>query len=98
VPEEESIALDDGIDVLIEATTARCWIEVQVDGAAAPAFKGILEVGDSESVNADSEMSIVLGNAAGVELTVNGHNLGAPGGPGVQTIHLPEDLESLVSG
>jgi cytoskeletal protein RodZ len=98
VPEEESIALDDGIDVQIRATTARCWVEVQADGAAAPAFKGTLEVGDVETVHADNEMSIVLGYAAGVELTVNGHNLGAPGGPSVQTIHLPQDLDSLVSG
>jgi cytoskeletal protein RodZ len=97
-PEEEAIALDDGIDVQIEATSARCWMEVQVDGIAAPAYKGTLEIGDVETVHADSEMSIVLGYAAGVELTVNGHNLGAPGGPGVQTIHLPQDLDSLVSG
>jgi cytoskeleton protein RodZ len=97
-PEEEAIALDDGIDVQIRATTARCWVEVQVDGVAAPALKGTLEIGEVETVHADSEMSIVLGYAAGVELTVNGHNLGAPGGPSVQTIHLPQDLDSLVSG
>src|SRR5918999_1086770 len=29
IPEEESIALDDGIDVQIRATSARCWVEVQ---------------------------------------------------------------------
>jgi cytoskeleton protein RodZ len=98
VPEEETIALDDGIDVQIRAISARCWVEIQADGAAAPAFKGTLEIGDVETVHADSEMSIVLGYAAGVELTVNGHNLGAPGGPSVQTIHLPQDLDSLVSG
>jgi Helix-turn-helix domain/Domain of unknown function (DUF4115) len=97
-PEEEAIALDQGIDVVLTATTARCWVEVQVDGSATPAFKGTLEIGDVETIHADSEMSIVLGYAAGVELTVNGHDLGAPGGPGVQTIHLPQDLESLVSG
>jgi cytoskeleton protein RodZ len=97
-PEEESIALDEGIDVQLTATTARCWVEVQVDGSATPAYKGTLEIGDVEAIHADSEMSIVLGYAAGVELTVNGHDLGAPGGPGVQTIHLPQDLDSLVSG
>jgi cytoskeleton protein RodZ len=97
-PEEESIALDEGIDVQLAATTARCWVEVQADGSSTPAFKGILEVGDVETIHADSEMSIVLGNAAGVELTVNGHNLGVPSGPSVQTIHLPQDLASLVSG
>jgi cytoskeletal protein RodZ len=97
-PEEETIALDEGIDVQIRATTARCWVEVQADGSATSVFKGTLEVGQVETIHADSEMSIVLGNAAGVELTVNGHNLGAPGGPGVQTIHLPQDLDSLVSG
>jgi cytoskeletal protein RodZ len=97
-PEEEAIALDQEIDVELTATTARCWVEVQVDGSAAPAYKGTLEIGDVETIHADSEMSIVLGYAAGVELTVNGHNLGAPGGPGVQTIHLPQDLDSLVSG
>jgi cytoskeletal protein RodZ len=98
VPKEESIALDEGIDVELTATTARCWVEVQVDGSATPAYKGTLEIGDTERIHADNEMSIVLGYAAGVELTVNGHDLGAPGGPGVQTIHLPQDIDSLVSG
>lgn len=91
-----SIAFDNGIDVTITAATARCWVEVQSDGA--PAFRGTLEVGDAQTVHADNEMSIVLGYAAGVELEVNGHSLGAPGGPGVETIHLPQDIKSLVRG
>ena len=95
-PDDESIALDNGIDVEITASTGRCWVEVQSDGA--PDFRGTLEIGDMQAVHADNEMSIVLGNAAGVELSVNGHNLGAPGGAGVLVIHLPQDIKSLVRG
>jgi hypothetical protein len=94
--DDGSIALDNGIDVVITAATARCWVEVQSDGA--PAYRGTLEVGDSQTIHADNEMSIVLGYAAGVELEVNGQPLGAPGGPGVETIHLPQDIKSLVRG
>lgn len=95
-PDDASIALDNGMDVEITAATGRCWVEVQSDGV--PDFRGTLEVGDVQIVHADNEMSIVLGNAAGVELNVNGHNLGAPGGSGVLVIHLPQDLKSLVRG
>jgi cytoskeletal protein RodZ len=95
-PGEEAIALDNGMDVEIVAATARCWVEVQSDGA--PEFRGTLEIGDVQTIHADNEMSIVLGNAAGVELSVNGHDLGAPGGAGVLVIHLPQDIKSLVRG
>jgi cytoskeleton protein RodZ len=95
-PDDASIALDNGMDVEITAATGRCWVEVQSDGV--PDFRGTLEIGDVQIVHADSEMSIVLGNAAGVELSVNGHNLGAPGGAGVLVIHLPQDIKSLVRG
>lgn len=45
-------------------------------------FRGILHEGDTKSWSDDKEIRLVVGNAAGVSLTVNGKELGTPGGHG----------------
>jgi hypothetical protein len=46
---------------------------------------------------AEESMDVVLGNAYGVDLVMNGRRLGPLGGQGeVTTINLPEDIESLL--
>jgi hypothetical protein len=70
---------------------------VSVDGSATPLFADTLEAGESQVFSADTEMTLVLGFPEGVELIVNGRNLGAPGGPNPITLTLPDDIESLTS-
>jgi cytoskeleton protein RodZ len=89
----ETLAAVEGIDLRIDASTARCWIDVTADGEFV--FQGTLEVGDSRRFRADKEMSIVLGYPAGVELNVNGRNLGSPGNEDPITIQLPDDIDQL---
>src|ERR687891_5757 len=43
---------------------------------------------------AEEKMDVVLGNAGGVELVVNGQNIGSPGGT-VVNFSLPEDVDTL---
>jgi cytoskeleton protein RodZ len=97
-PEEEetTLALEDGLQVQLVAKRARCWIEVTSDGELVTPGGITLEVGDrSETFTADDNMEIVLGYAEGVNLIVNGRNLGPPGGPDAVVVSLPEDVQDL---
>jgi cytoskeleton protein RodZ len=89
---EDIIATADTIELEIVATTGRCWTTVTADGEEI--FTGTLEVGQSEVFNAEEKMDVVLGNAGAVELTVNGQNVGSPGGT-VVDFSLPQDVDSL---
>ncbi|MGH2697699.1 MAG: helix-turn-helix domain-containing protein [Actinomycetota bacterium] len=97
-PEEEeaTLALEDGLQVQLVAKRARCWIEVTADGELVTPGGVTLELGDrSETFTAEESMEIILGYAEGVNLIVNGRNLGAPGGPDAIVVSLPEDVQDL---
>ena len=94
--DETTIALEDGLQVQLVAKRARCWIEVTSDGEIVTPGGITLELGDrSETFTADDNMEIVLGYAEGVDLIVNGRNIGAPGGPDAVVVSLPEDVQDL---
>lgn len=92
-PVGTEVALTDGIEVEVIAANDDCWIDVTVDGVNV--YSGILELGESESFTAEEEMALVLGFPDGVELVVNGQELGSPGGVDPITIKFPDDLDSL---
>ncbi len=92
-PTDTALALEEGIDLRVVAANDRCWMQAYVDGAETPQL--ILELGDSHSYHAEQDITLLLGNAQGVELVVNGRNIGSPGGI-VKTIKLPDDIDSLV--
>ena len=92
-----SLALDNGIDLTIVASRGRCWVSVESDGVEA--FTGTIPKGERRSVSASETMDVVLGYGPGVELIVNGHNIGSPGGsPGspVVGLSLPDDIKTLL--
>ena len=91
----QELALSEGIDLEIVASRERCWIQVYSDGSATPEYSGVLEVGQSRSFSAQNLMTLVLGNAKGVDLVVNGHDIGSPGGI-VRTVRLPQDIKTLL--
>jgi hypothetical protein len=45
-------------------------------------YEGILEEGERKTFTDKNKVRLVIGNAGGVTLTVNGRDLGAPGGDG----------------
>ncbi|HEX2195342.1 MAG TPA: RodZ domain-containing protein [Actinomycetota bacterium] len=55
-----------------------------------------LGVGSEMSFDADKRMHIRLGFPAGVVLTVNGRNLGSPGGETPIELTFPDDLDGLI--
>jgi cytoskeletal protein RodZ len=94
-PEETFIAITDGIELEVIAAKADSWLEVYADGAARPLYYKVLTSGDNELFRATDKMYIRLGYPAGVELIVNGKNIGSPGGQDPIDIVLPDDVESF---
>jgi hypothetical protein len=92
-PEESTIAFEDGIDLEVVASTSACWLEVYSDGEVL--YYQTLQEGESESFHADHKMFIELGFPAGVELIVNGQNIGSPGGQEPIELLLPRDVRSF---
>jgi cytoskeletal protein RodZ len=90
-----TLALAQGIDLKIIASRERCWVQVNADGSTTPAYSGVLELGQSHSFSAQKYMTVVLGNARGVDLVVNGKNIGSPGGI-VRTLRIPQDVKTLL--
>jgi cytoskeletal protein RodZ len=93
-PEDTFIALTDGIELEVVAAKADCWLEVYADGESRALYYKTLVAGDSELFRADERMFVRLGYPAGVDLIVNGKNIGSPGGQDPIEIVLPDDVES----
>jgi cytoskeleton protein RodZ len=95
-PKATEIAFTQGIHLKVVAARARCWVQAMADGNdAVPIFNGTLEVGQSQMLTAKHSLKVLLGFPEGVNLIVNGHNIGYHGGPSATTITLPQDLKSL---
>lgn len=100
-PQDESqrISLTDGIEVTIVGVRDVCWIDVTADGTNVYTSPGRgLEIGERVGpFTAREAMDIVLGNAYGVDLIINGQRVGPVGGRGeVATIKLPNQINTLL--
>jgi cytoskeletal protein RodZ len=94
----QSLALANGIEVEVVAKRADCWVSVDADGVSVYSSTPPLVVGERAGpFSANESMDIVLGNAYGVDLIINGRRFGPFGNQGeVATINLPEDVKSLL--
>ncbi|MEV5825279.1 RodZ domain-containing protein [Spirillospora sp. NPDC052242] len=79
-------------EVDVRATANRTvWLSVRDDEGEA-LFTGIMRKGDQKRWTADKKIDLVIGVGGGVDLTVNGKELGAPGqGGGVQRLSFDRD-------
>ena len=91
-----AIAATDGIELVVDAATGDSWLEVYADGKSVPLYYDTLAAGESMSFDADERMHIRLGYPAGVTLTVNGNNVGSPGGEDPIELTFPDDLDGLI--
>jgi hypothetical protein len=95
-PTPTEIAFTRGVHLKIVATRGRCWVQAMADGNdAVPIFSHTLEVGQSQMLKAQHSLKVLLGFPEGVDLIVNGHDIGYHGPPTAQTIILPQDIKSL---
>jgi cytoskeletal protein RodZ len=69
-------------DVRVELTAKRAsWVNVR-DEKGKELFSGLLRAGETRGWTAKKRVRLVIGNGGGVRLTVNGKDLGYPGGDG----------------
>lgn len=69
-----------GVRVVVRATSGS-WVSVRT-GSGTTVFSGLVQDGATRTFTDDDRLRLTLGNAGGVELTVNGKRLGSPGGDG----------------
>lgn len=93
-PNESTIAFSDGIELEVVASVADCWLEIYADGEQL--YYKTLAVGDSETFASENRMFVRLGYPQGVELIVNGRNIGSPGGDDPIELLLPRDIRAFL--
>lgn len=89
------ITFEDGIRLVILASKEDCWYgQLSPDGSLID--QGTLVTGDKVVLEADKRLEIRLGRPQGVELIVNGRNLGTPpGGAEPANFVLPDDIDVI---
>ncbi|HKV43093.1 MAG TPA: DUF4115 domain-containing protein, partial [bacterium] len=65
---------------IVVVASDRSWVRAVVDGTTV--FEGIINSGDRQVWSAKRELVIRVGNASGVDVSVNGRDLGHLGGVG----------------
>ncbi|HEX9016658.1 MAG TPA: RodZ domain-containing protein [Chloroflexota bacterium] len=70
-----------GVEVAVRVTE-RSWLRVVADGQNLPLFEGELQAGENRTWKANDKMDMRVGNAGGVEVTVNGMRQGKLGASG----------------
>lgn len=79
VPQQTQLTQSKPVTVIAKYTD-ECWTLVVADGKEI--YEGIPKPGETLTWEAQNNISIQLGNAAGVEVTYNGQTLGKMGGKG----------------
>jgi hypothetical protein len=69
------------VQVDVAAATAASWISV-TDSTDATVFSGTIALGQVLTYSDPRRLRLVMGNAGGLSLTVNGVPVGTPGAPG----------------
>jgi len=79
------------VTVVVEATD-RSWVQVTTN-TGQELFQGLLQRGAQKTFTDKTRLKLVIGNAGGVDLTVNGTEIGAPGDEGqvARVQFTPED-------
>lgn len=81
-PEDSAVAQAPRNRVKVDVrATDRSWVQVTT-GTGQELFQGLLETGMTKSFTDKRELRLVVGNAGGVQLRVNGTSIGAPGRSG----------------
>jgi cytoskeleton protein RodZ len=89
----------EGVNVSINVTGEKCWMQATADGADSPVFTGTKFEGEVLNLTAEENLKIVIGNAGAVRVTVNGRDLGPPGQPGaVGTFTFTPESTNFVGG
>jgi cytoskeletal protein RodZ len=69
-----------GVFLRVKVTSSKSYVTVKADGKTS--FQGLMTSPMQQDFTAKHTIHLVVGNAAAVQLVVNGHDLGSPGRPG----------------
>jgi hypothetical protein len=78
-----------GVQLRISVTGDKCWLYVaDVSAGKKVLYTGTLQRGAVRDFTATNKLVVTFGNAGAATLTVNGRQIGTPGGPG-QVVTVP---------
>lgn len=89
-PQETDAAVVEGAIVMTIESVEPSWVRASND--VGTLFEGTLQAGDSRTVSSDTPITVRIGNAAGITITVNGtfyDQLGLPGEVVTRTFPVP---------
>jgi cytoskeletal protein RodZ len=78
---QATISTGEGVAVVVSATRAKSWLFVS-DATGRTLFSGQITRGVSKTFSTDVSLNLKIGNAGGVDLTVNGKNVDPIGADG----------------
>ena len=79
--EEATVSTGTGVQLIVSATRAKSWLFVS-DAAGRTLFSGQIARGTAKTFSTDVSLNVKVGNAGGVDLTVNGNKVDSIGGDG----------------
>ena len=79
--DEPTISTGQGVEVVISATRAKSWLFVS-DATGRTLFSGQISAGTTKTFTTDQQLNLKIGNAGGVDLSVNGEKVGSLGADG----------------
>lgn len=79
--EEATISTGTGVQLIVSATRAKSWLFVS-DSTGRTLFSGQISRGTAKTFSTDVSLNVKIGNAGGVDLTVNGNNVDSIGADG----------------
>ena len=72
--EEATVSTGTGVELVITATRAKSWLFVS-DASGQTLFSGQIARGTTKTFSTDLSLNVKIGNAGGVDLTVNGKSV-----------------------
>ncbi len=76
--DEATISTGQGVEVIITATRAKSWLFVS-DATGRTLFSGQIAAGVTKTFSSDQQLNLKVGNAGGVDLSVNGEKIDSLG-------------------
>jgi cytoskeletal protein RodZ len=76
--EEATVSTGQGVEVVINAVRAKSWLFVS-DSSGRVLFNGQIAKGATKTFTTDAQLNLKIGNAGGVDLSVNGKKIDSVG-------------------
>jgi len=79
--EQATVSTGTGVELIVTAERAKSWLFVS-DATGRTLFSGQVSQGSTKTFSTDVSLNVKIGNAGGVDLTVNGKKVDSIGGDG----------------